>query len=719
MPKKKKPQLQPTGQRAAQPPSYLTRIFPVWNVPQWQDANLWRALVRMQPVALVCRDTLISFLLGRDWQIRAKDPNQSETFKSDIDYYVELLETSGGTDFDTKLDLLSQDILDTPFGGAFEVGRLGDLPDGRVAWIDHIDSATLFPTSDFNFPVAQRFEGIVHPPILFPRHSINRAMMTPRTEWRRKGWGMAPPEKIYLAIDLLYRGDRYYANLLLDTPEAGVLDLMDMEKESAFEWLESFKTLFTGVDAFKVPVLYEHDIPAKWIPFGRPPTDLIFDTVTFKYAQIVCAGYGLKISDIGLSEEQAKTLAGIIRAERQTRRTGLASLSTKVAGWLNRLLPHWLTFEWIEQDDESMIAKGRARLANFQAYGEAREKKMLHLEEIRAQIASDGLLSIEIDPDNIAGLELEDPSAATALPPRTDRDRVPPSQGGEGELTFPRKSSLVLFADTAEAMISRASTPRLRRLIKALSRELFPELSKSFADMTMEEAELWSDAMVANSFGHSDTYDIGKAAEKAITKKKKVLDRHLEADTWWSTQGLIDTEALFETLSETYSLGWDIAHQHISRALYEEGRIDTLVKTSHTTVDKDSIDSSIVSLVELNDKSIPTILKSIILASICKSFSIPTVFKSISAGVSIGTILQDENFMESVTEEARSAITGLFMSQIQNLADQLVDEIVTKATSKFLKGVGLKEGDWERKDGKLTVDQAKLFKIADKKDFTL
>jgi hypothetical protein len=717
MPKKKKPQERPTGQRAAQPPNYLTKFVPQWSTPQWQDANLWRYAVRQQPVCIVCRDTLISFLLGREWQIRAKDPNQNETFKTDIDYYIELLETSGGMDFDTKLDLLSQDILDTPFGGAFEVGRLGDVPDGRVAWIDHIDAATLFPTYDFNFPVAQRVDSITHPPILFPRHAINRAMMTPRTEWRRKGWGMAPPEKIYLALDLLYRGDRYYANLLLDTPEAGVLDLLDMDKASALEWLESFQTLFTGTDAFKVPVLYEHTIPAKYIPFGRPPGELLFDNVTFKYAQIVCAGYGLKISDIGLSADEARTLAGIIRAERQTRRTGLASLSTKVAGWLNRLLPPFLVFEWIEQDDESMIARGRARLANFQAYGEAREKNMLHLEEIRAQIASDGLLDIQIDPDDVEGLEMME--GVGLLPPRTDRDRVPPSQGGEGELTFPRKSSLVLLADTSKAVISRASPPRLRRLVKVIAKELFPALSETFKELTIDDAQVWADAMVANSFGFRDTYDIGEAAEKAIEKKKGELNKHLVVDKWWSIKDLAGESGFLETLSETYLLGYSLAHQYVSQILYEEGKIDDLIEIKPRDADLDSIDSSIVSLVELADNASPGLVKAVILAAVCRAFVIPTVFEAIRTGVSVEDLLEDEDFMDAVTEEATAGIAASFSGRVQVLSDFVSDDVVTKATRAFFKKLGLKEGDWERKDGKLIVDRAKLFKIADKKEFTL
>ena len=123
--------------------------------------------------------------------------------------------------------------------------------------------------------------------------------MSPRPEIQREGWGMAPPEKIFFSLELLNRGDIYYANLLLDTPEAGILDLADMDGASAQEWIKQFRSLLGGIDPLKVPVLYEHEGDVKWIPFGRPPTELMFDRVTTKYAALVASGYGISLSEIG------------------------------------------------------------------------------------------------------------------------------------------------------------------------------------------------------------------------------------------------------------------------------------------------------------------------------------------------------------------------------------------------------------------------------------
>ena len=69
--------------------------------------------------------------------------------------------------------------------------------------------------------------------VYFKPEEAARILLTPRPELRMKGYSMPPPERIYLALTLLFRGDQYYANLLLDTPPAGVLDLIDMQKEDA------------------------------------------------------------------------------------------------------------------------------------------------------------------------------------------------------------------------------------------------------------------------------------------------------------------------------------------------------------------------------------------------------------------------------------------------------------------------------------------------------
>lgn len=394
---------EPTRQRAIQLTPYLLRNIPFWGAPGYLAGEQWRQLVKNQPIAIICRDTLSQNLLSLNWSVRPREASETmlDAEKDEMDHYTDVFEQADG-DFDNHIELVLQDMLDLPFGAMSEIGRLNDDPEGPVMWVEHVDAATLAPTNDREWPVMQSIPGTAGRPIVFPKHSISRMYMTPRTEIRRKGWGMAPPEKGYLAVEMLYRGDRYYANLLLDTPEAGILDLMNMDADDAEEWLDGWRTLMTGIDGFKVPVLYGHDKPAQWIPLNRPPIDMLYDSTTLKYSAILAAAYGLRLSDIGLTEQSGEnTLAGVIRGERQSRRTGRALVRSKTENYFNGMLPDHLQFIWEEVDEEAKTERARALSTFGLALGQLKRDGLISPKEARHELVATGLLDVEIDPNEV------------------------------------------------------------------------------------------------------------------------------------------------------------------------------------------------------------------------------------------------------------------------------------------------------------------------------
>lgn len=416
---------------------FVIRYVDTWRRPQWVDATAWRAVVEAQPVCTDCRETIISQILSMDWKIDARDSDQRDELKGEIDYYSKLLEYSGELDYVGLIEWLIADYLDIPFGGAVEVGREGDDPEGRVRWLLPLDGATLFPYPNYDYPVGQAVPYNQLEKVFFPAHAINRLYMSPRREITRAGWGMAPPEKVYLALEMLNRGDRYYANLLLDTPEAGILDLGDMAKDSAKAWIEGWRTMLSGIDPFKIPVLYEHEKPATFIPFVRSPADLMFDKAILKYAALVTSAYGLSLSDINVPQVSSggDTLAGSIRGERKTRRTGLARTKKSLIAFWNRLLPPTLQFSFVDLDDEVSVALSRARLANATADQLLVQSHIFSNKELRRQHIADGLVSISL-PEEPPEADFPEP----ALAPAANRQfnalgkPVPVSQGGQGEV---------------------------------------------------------------------------------------------------------------------------------------------------------------------------------------------------------------------------------------------------------------------------------------------
>lgn len=427
--------------------NYLVRQMPIWNNPNWLHADVWRAFVAKQPIAVLCRDAIASYLLSLDWAIVSKEADKQDEYKEDIRHYTRLFERGNAyyndVDFSTHVEWLVKDLFDLPFGAASEIGREYDKEDGKVVWIRPLDAATLAPTLDIDYPVVQHFPN--YQPVVFPRAFISRTYLSPRTEIRREGWGMAPPEKIYLAMDMVSKGDIYYYQLLLNTPEAGILDLKDMTKESATEWVASFRDMLYGINPLKIPVLYEHTDAAEWIPFGKLPSEILYDSVTARYITIITAGYGLSPSDIGFasSSNGGETLAGTIRQERRSAKSGKALAKTKMKAYFEKILPDHLEFKWIDFDDERNVAMSRARMASASAFKTFTDMQAFSPDEVRSQAIADGLFSISL-PETIDRSKIEWPSNTlryvgnkSGNPDNAD-PKKPASGGGQGE-TIPQQ----------------------------------------------------------------------------------------------------------------------------------------------------------------------------------------------------------------------------------------------------------------------------------------
>jgi len=437
-------------------PNYLTRYIPQWGQPQWMNGAMWRNAVQWQPMAVACRESLISMMGNLDWRIESRDSNLRDEHKTEIDYYEKFFSGTEDWDYIELIEWLGKDLLDIPFGGAVEVGRNGNEPEGQILWLELLDGATLFPTLNKDFPIAQHIAESSIETVYFPKHRVNRLYMSPRTEIRLKGWGMPPPEKIYLALEALNRGDRYYANLLLDTPPAGLLDLIDMSEDSATKWLKSWKDLLAGVDPFKIPVLYEHASAAQFVSFTKSPTELMFDTAMQKYNQLCAAGYGITVSDVGISSSSSggDTLAGSIRSERKTRKTGLSRIRNKFKYFFDRLLPEYLMWKYIDLDDEVSVAIARARLADAQAWALFVDKKIFAPEEARRQHIADGLMTIPLPEKVPADAKWPVPAVGAFGKPAGNpkqneltQSPIAVSGGGQGEVRQSEALDIVLDND--------------------------------------------------------------------------------------------------------------------------------------------------------------------------------------------------------------------------------------------------------------------------------
>jgi len=548
----------------------FTRYLTPWTRPSFLTAEQWRQWVLYQPIAIICRETMTANILAQDWQIVPRESKYRDELAATIKYYTKLIENGGyyydGFDYTNLIEWLMTDYQDLSFGTGVEIGRKNDSPGGRVIWMKPIDGGTLYPTNNRDWPVIQYYHS--NNVIWFPKHAIARMYMSPRTEILYEGWGMAPPEKIVMALEMLQRSDKYYANLLSEVPPAGILDLGDMEKDSALEWAQAFKSWSQGnLDAFAIPILYEHTGDAKFLQFGKVPNDLMYDRITLKYAAIVCASYGMSLGDIGLQAVAAsgETLAGSIRSERKTKRTGFARAKQKIQGMFNRILPDSLEFKFTDVDDELSVSLGRARLANATAAQILIQNGMFDAAEMRLQTLEDGTYSINVPEE----------------PPKQDAQVTNKNPERPGMLGYPQNASAGGQGEIRKFNITTKRTKAFDKHVHKFVEDILKDVKSKFEEAVKNVSE--DDLYLVRS-----NIDIGLFSEDDVLGFASAIQNAWEGKTWLK----IDEKTLDEDLHSVLESINDGVKDFIGKSVIYLLKNQLLVEDAldaNTTTDYDSI----------------------------------------------------------------------------------------------------------------------------------
>jgi hypothetical protein len=363
-----------------------------------------------------------------------------------------------------------------------------------------------------------------------------------------------------------------------------------MDKTSAEQWVKGAQDLFQGISPFKIPVLYEHEKPATWIPFGKPPSEIMYDTVTLRYAQILAAGYGLTLSDIGISSSSngGETLAGTIRQERVGKASGKAIAKKKWEAYANRILPDDVKWLWIDYDDERNVSKGRARLASAQAANINIDKRIFLPSEMRRQQMADGLISIdlpeEIDPnDEEFTVAQESQFGGTGNQVKELGAKTQPSAGGQGEV-IPQQ--VVQRNRThAEVGIAKASY-NANEILNSL-------IVKVKSNLDSGELNIWEE--------YIDGYLIGKS-DIEEPELKNVLDDVCQRATlvlrdqpWLKelSSSILDKVIANKTLEE---------HGHLQEAAEQKAEEDFVTGKS------DTLDAENVDMEPFSDENLPSVI---------------------------------------------------------------------------------------------------------------
>jgi len=326
-----------------------------------------------------------------------------------------------------------------------------------------------------------------------------------------------------------------------------------------------------------------------FIPFGKPPTELMFDRVTLKYASMTCAGYGMSLSDIGMqaSSSGGETLAGSIRQERRTRRTGHAKSKKAVMRFYNKMLPSGLYFKFIDLDEEVAVAKGRARLAHATAANQYIAAGVFGPDEMRQQALADGLIDISVPetlPDDerekIISSQVKDRPSLLGRP-------IAPSQGGQGEV----------LASEIEKQLSKLTQVDdiiLRRLIRSSIYPVSIEVVKSLNELdavdvlswlTWHDKVLWEEILD----------DVPELTLSTLENSRNYLQKSLMGNEWWIPN---DVDSLIDDWVENFVEAYKVYSHEFLKDKFEKGEIKKLSK--EIKVDKGIVSKFEKSLKESN-----------------------------------------------------------------------------------------------------------------------
>lgn len=313
-----------------QAPPYISRApFYIQN-PTMFTMDQWRQVAK-EPVTRLCIRHIIREISALELDIISEKPDEDE---GTLKYFNQILEDADdGDGLDSFLSRVLQDAMELPIGGCVEIAP-DDLT-GMAGGLYHVDGATVYPTYDRNIPFVQINPYDTAQRVYFRRGQIERLMIMPRVDLRRRPFQESPVESAFMSIEAMSRMYIYYMKQLGDTPMAGILDLMDMTEKEAGDWAIQFREMYEGIDPLKIPILYDHVKPAKFIQLARNPQDLNIMENFRRFAELIASAFGLSIGDLRLFEHD-RVLAGVEASQRVTARQGVGFYAQIIENFLNR-----------------------------------------------------------------------------------------------------------------------------------------------------------------------------------------------------------------------------------------------------------------------------------------------------------------------------------------------------------------------------------------------
>lgn len=566
-------------------PAFLSRTPITFYDPVALSSEQWRRLVGAAPVVRSCIATMIMQITGLAWEVVDEDEEEGKYFE------LVLAQADDGSGFENMIARVVEDTLTVPFGGAWEIGS---YPDGGTAWTAHLDAGLMRPTYNKEFPYA-----MVHPtqgsldPRLFRATEVSRIKWMPRPEIRFYGWTRTPCMDCLAAIQGLLRSDRFWQTLLTDNPPPGILDVMGMSHDEAVDWLASWKTMLAGIDSLKVPILTaegrdkESAAPAQFISFGTSAAQAELPELVKRYAEMVCAAFGMNTGDLGLFNEQLR-LAGATRVIELSKRQGLAHLLKRIKQRIDMdVLPDGAEFKWADIELEDVVRKAAAKNQTSMAIGNLVLNAGLPPQIALAQAIEEGIITVEVPEELFTFLPAETP-AAPAAPTggaaQPSGEKAPTTTGEtqaqQGQRAGPKAPAPLGRGDKVPPRAFPTSSKSARELGKIVG----PWMNGIARSVTKARIGELLDAGLAAAQAAQEK-EAGKERAAQDTPAAVAIRDLLEHASWWKAPDI--GQRVANVLALAYGEGLLESAQEIQDALHAAGVVSSPALAVTTAVLKD------------------------------------------------------------------------------------------------------------------------------------
>ena len=657
-------------------PAFLSRTPITFYDPIALSSEQWRRLVGAAPVVRSCIATMIMQITGLAWEVVDEDEEEGKYFE------LVLAQADDGSGFENMIARVVEDALTVPFGGAWEIGS---YPDGGTAWTAHLDAGLMRPTYNKEFPYA-----MVHPtqgsldPRLFRSTEVSRIKWMPRPEIRFYGWTRTPCMDCLAAIQGLLRSDRFWQTLLTDNPPPGILDVMGMSHDEAVDWLASWKTMLAGIDSLKVPILTaegrdkESAAPAQFISFGTSAAQAELPELVKRYAEMVCAAFGMNTGDLGLFNEQLR-LAGATRVIELSKRQGLAHLLKRIKQRIDMdVLPDGAEFKWADIELEDVVRKAAAKNQTSMAIGNLVLNAGLPPQIALAQAIEEGIITVEVPEELTTFLPAETPAAPTGGAAQPSGEAAATTTGEtqaqQGQRAGPKAPAPLGRGDKVPPRAFPTSSKAARELGKVIA----PWMNGIGRSVTKTRIADLLDAGIAAATKAKEA-EAGKERAAQDTPAAQAIRDLLEHASWWKAPDV--GERVANCLALAYGEGLLEAAQEIQDALHAAGAVTSPALTVTTAVLKDpavlaEIAKRGAQLVQIADEG-------------TKYFITQKILGGVEVGMSSQAIAR-----EVLVDAVRRGIIETFRGRALSIVNTEINAASTSAALAQQSSVGLSKKRW-------------------------